>query len=556
MKNKISKIASVALTLILVGLMCITANASGLSGNGTKTDPYVIETAAQLNEFSEAVANGNSFSGKFIILAEDIAAAADFSPIGTENAPFSGNFNGNGKTISDFDIREDYAGVFAFTDGAVISDVSVSGEFRATDYAGAIVAFAKNTSIENCSISALVYANNYTGGVAGYMKGGKISYCTTQNKANVGSFAEYCGGIAGYTTGDITDCTNNAYTYGIKNVGGIAGYSAGNIISCTNTVAVNATKTNLGGIAGLTEGTIKYCRNTGKIETTDSDVEMTGGIAGIAYNAAISECMNNGTVSATGSFTGGIAGYSKMTIISDCIATAEVSTSGNYAGGIFGFALEGKTERCVFTASVWANEDTKAAIGAIAQGEVADCYYSSNEERAVLSGTATNTTALSAAELITEASFSSLDLENTWTINVLHATYPILVSIPYHSLELSVSTEATCTEDGEIRGICIDCNESIDKVTPAFGHSYMTVSTQAASCSVDGYRDLLCATCGETETEILPAKGHSDANADKECDVCKADITDKQSSDEEKSIFQKIADFFKSIFEWIKNLFA
>ncbi len=556
MKNKLSKITSVALSIVLVCLMCITASATRISGDGTRNNPYVIGTEAQLDAFSQMVAAGDDFSGKFVILDSDIAVTAEFSPIGSEEAPFKGVFDGNGKTLSGFNVNKDYAGLFGYTDGAVISDLSVEGNFRATDYAGAVVAFAKDTVIENCNVSAVVYANTYTGGVAGYLESGKITSCTTSNKATFGSYSEYCGGIAGYSGGEISDCTNNAYTYGIKNVGGIAGYSTGDIISCANTVMVNATTTNLGGIAGLTEGTVKYCKNTGKISANDANAGKVGGIAGVAYEAVITECMNSGAVTATGSFAGGIAGYATKTEITDCLVTAETSANGTYAGGIFGFALEGKTEKCVVTAAISAKNNTAGAVGAIAQGTVADCYYNSAKaDKAVLSGTATNTNGVSEADLANKAALTALDFTKVWTINPLHAAHPILESIPYHTLELSVSTKASCTEDGQIKGICTLCAEEINEITPAYGHSFMTVSSQNPTCTTDGYKDLLCSICNTTDTEKIPATGHTDKNTDEICDACNSSLKEKEPENE-KTIFEKIADFFKSIIDWLRSLFV
>ena len=557
MKTKLSKITSVALALVLVCLMCITASASGLTGDGTKNNPYIIGTADQLDAFSQMVAAGDDFSGKFIALDADITVNAGFAPIGSEAAPFRGVFNGNGKTLSGFDVSCENAGLFGYTDGAVISDLTVEGSFRATSYAGAVAAFAKDTVIEGCNASALVYASSYTGGIAGYLESGKIAFCTTTNEATVGSSTGECvGGIAGFAGGEITDCTNNAYTYGTKNIGGIAGYSTGAIISSTNTVAVNATKTNLGGIAGLTEGSVKYCKNTGKISTNDANAGKVGGIAGVTYNAVITECMNSGAVTATGSFAGGIAGYATSTEITNCIVTADTSANGTYAGGIFGFALEGKTEKCVTAASVTAKNNTAGAVGAIAQGTVADCYYNSAEiSKAVLSGTAANTSGLSAAELTSKDALAALDFTNIWTINTLHAAYPILTAIPYHTLELSVSTEASCTEDGQIKGMCTICAEEIDEITPAFGHSFTVVSSEAPGCTSAGYKDLLCSICSTTDTAKIPATGHTDSNGDDICDTCNTSLKEKEP-EKEKTIFEKIADFFRSIIEWLKGLFV
>ena len=142
MKNKLSKIISVALSLMLVCLMCITASASQLTGNGTKNSPYIISTADQLDTFSQMVAGGDDFSGKFVVIDADITVNAGFAPIGSETVPFKGVCEGTDITVSGIDVIQDYAGLFGCTDGAVISGITVSGSFQATDFAGAVVAFA------------------------------------------------------------------------------------------------------------------------------------------------------------------------------------------------------------------------------------------------------------------------------------------------------------------------------------------------------------------------------------------------------------------------------
>ena len=259
MQIKLRKIISISLCALLIFTLSFSASAAAFSGEGTKKSPYLIETAADLNALNKAVAEGESFDGNYILLTKDITADASFSPIGSEEAPFAGSFDGNGKTLSGFELDCDYAAVFAYCDGAVISDLTVSGEFFAENYAGAVAAYAKDTVIRDCKSAASAYADNYVGGIVGYIDSGRITDCTATSGGVVGGYEENCGGIAGYSNAVISDCVNNAYVYGVKNVGGIAGTSKNSITSCTNTVAVTADTSNLGGIAGLCEGEIRYC---------------------------------------------------------------------------------------------------------------------------------------------------------------------------------------------------------------------------------------------------------------------------------------------------------
>ena len=170
------KFMSVILSLVLVCSMGLMASgAAALEGEGTKDSPYLIKTASDLDTLSKLTADGNSFSGKYISLENDVTASAEFSPIGTEKSPFEGTFLGNGNALSGFDLDTDYAALFGFTKNAAVRDVVISGTFYASSYAGSIVAFAEGTDISDCISSAQVYSDNFTGGIAGYAAGGKLS---------------------------------------------------------------------------------------------------------------------------------------------------------------------------------------------------------------------------------------------------------------------------------------------------------------------------------------------------------------------------------------------
>ena len=74
--------------------------------------------------------------------------------------------------------------------------------------------------------------------------------------------------------------------------------------------------------------------------------------------------------------------------------------------------------------------------------------------------------------------------------------------------EWTVTTPATCTEDGVKSRICV-CGATETRSIDATGHSFgeWTVTTPA-TCTADGVETHSCA-CGETETRTIPATGHS-----------------------------------------------
>ena len=92
--------------------------------------------------------------------------------------------------------------------------------------------------------------------------------------------------------------------------------------------------------------------------------------------------------------------------------------------------------------------------------------------------------------------------------------------------EWTVTTPATCTEDGVKTRTCSACGETETQTIPATGHSFgeWTVTTPA-TCTEDGVESRTCSACGETETRTIPATGHVDANQDGKCDVCQTVLT-------------------------------
>ncbi len=113
------------------------------------------------------------------------------------------------------------------------------------------------------------------------------------------------------------------------------------------------------------------------------------------------------------------------------------------------------------------------------------------------------------------------------------------------------TVEATCTKTGTKTTTCSRCDYENVETLPVKAHSYGAWKTVTeASCEADGLQKRTCA-CGKAEEKVIPATGHKDANEDYVCDSCGTELEQP-----EKSFFQKIIDFFNSIIEWFKNLFA
>ena len=76
-------------------------------GSGTEADPYEISKASQLAFLARSVNEGTSYSGKYLVLANDIDLNnIEWTPIGNGIHSFMGNFDGNGHTIKNLKISQ------------------------------------------------------------------------------------------------------------------------------------------------------------------------------------------------------------------------------------------------------------------------------------------------------------------------------------------------------------------------------------------------------------------------------------------------------------------
>ena len=148
-----------------------------------------ISTAEELALFAYNVNNGVQndnvpYSDRTVVLQDDIdLSGANWTPIGTESAPFTGEFDGSGCTITGLRvIDQDCSGLFGVASNAVLSRVVISdatissSAFLADPYgsgtktgsgfnfcgvlAGTVIG---ESLITDCSVSDLVSGKQYTG---------------------------------------------------------------------------------------------------------------------------------------------------------------------------------------------------------------------------------------------------------------------------------------------------------------------------------------------------------------------------------------------------------
>ena len=232
-------------------------------------------------------------------------------------------------------------GIAGYTDGN-ISGCTVSGSITGTGNVAGIVAYIDSgvsAPLTNCTFSGTVTATN--GSAAGIvtLSNARIENCT--NNGTIQGKNEVGGILAGGGSSPVTGCTNNGAVTGQKYIGGIVGisrYAVCTISDCTNNGHITATGSDAGGIAGRFQGysstlTISNCINTGTIE----GASIVGGIAGYTKSTEKTltylNCSNSGSIISTGDSAGGLFGMVRMHRSSPSSPTTVLVISNSYNQG-------------------------------------------------------------------------------------------------------------------------------------------------------------------------------------------------------------------------------
>lgn len=288
------------------------------------TSYHSVSSAEELQKVFEEIVAGTAETDN-IILSGDIdlselvqtrSAESNWTPIGTEEHPYKGEFNGNGYTIKNLKLVETEAkegkafiGFFGYAKDATIKNVTFENVYmnipcldidHSQGHIGAVAGSLEGTStIENVTVKgdikveATVTANGASrvAVVAGGNSYGNVTMKNVHVIANEGSYLK----------------ANN-------NVGALAGQLQGKNVfeNCSSNIDVTGTKFFAGGIIGLAAGDSQFtnCHTTGDVTVTagregrHNDEYRVGGIAGGWADGktnvcTLTNCSYTGNVSGT-----------------------------------------------------------------------------------------------------------------------------------------------------------------------------------------------------------------------------------------------------------------
>ena len=464
MKSKILSL-SLALCLLLVmfpfvmGTSALAATADG--------EVYLTSSADLL-----ALMGDSALWDKDIILQNDIdmTDVTGQTPIGNATTAFTGTFIGvkkaDGKTnpeIKGLNIKTTAAtnrwGLIGYATGSVtVKNITVRGEISS---AGGGVA-----------------------GIVGAMVGGNlviedcVNYCTV---TSTNADASRAGGILGIAQNagvSVKNCVNYGAISGVVHAGGVVGRFETTANKTGFTMEVVGCINN--GVVSSSGAASKYDRDNG-----------VGGIIGSAVDRGgitmtISGCLNTKDVNGK-TCVGGILGQpanmstpdlstgAHVIKVTDCMNTGSITASGMYAGGIVGYLKDPKyiiyVDRVYNTGAVSATQYGLAVFGVPRKSVITSAYYSNGPEDTKAESVTPASTFAENKEL-----FPGLANSKAWTVT---NAGPVLASTHDHAF---------------VDGVCTTCGEK-----DACKHTGSLIWEKSA----EGTYSLVCRSCNET---LLPAQ--------------------------------------------------
>lgn len=316
------------LGLLFIALSCGSGYA--FTGDGTEQKPYNIASASDLVSLSERVRGGEQFEGVYFFQTVDIDLQGEpWLPIGSEEKPFLGSYDGAGHKVSNLVIsgnRSSRLGLFG-----LVGKGGASGRPYISGVRLERVTINANRAVDDLAIGAL----------AGEVRSGyTVRGCSAAIRAlafdspDGGSVS--LGGLIGLADGcELWDC----WVESVKDGRGVEAKSRD---ACC-----------VGGLLGRFEGFA--------MEKTKAQAQRA--FADILVVAEID-----------GSKVGGLIGWAKDVWVSDCFSLGEVQAGKGEAGMFIG-RMEGSGRSCYAMGRLRENGMIRNALMMAVGGSECDDYY-------------------------------------------------------------------------------------------------------------------------------------------------------------------------------------
>lgn len=348
----------------------------------------------------------------------DFSEIKEWTPIGTKERPWTGEFNGNGKKLINFKSSQPLFGVCQ--DATIkginfdkTSTVEFKGNYTGEKILAALAGSIVNTTIQNCSNNATILmdaisttSQTYVSGLVGMADiDSYIENCTNGGVINVAASTQadvdsdfYVGGVVAYNEGKVEQAFANGSVssgavVGNSYVGGVVGFNTeeATIRSSHNAGAVNYSAGRgsnvslngyIGGVTALAQGTVTDNTNEGTVTSTSSVENIhIGGVVGAWLSS--DAVFNHNTIGNTShvvaegaalhTYAGGLAGF-----VSEDIASVEIDLTkynGTFAGKVTAGVCQSNSQATISAGGIFGKVETDVTISNIAEWAGTVSFY-------------------------------------------------------------------------------------------------------------------------------------------------------------------------------------
>ena len=256
----------------------------------------------------------SSTAGYGELASQEANGGKGWQPIGSEDSPFAGTFDGQGYEISDLRCdrpAEPCVGLFGYVsrEGVLKNVGVVTVSVVGSHFVGGLVGTNWGTVVNSYSTGSMTGINHRVGGLVGYNMG------NVSNSRFSGSVAglNYVGGLVGGNGRNIIGSYATATVSGSIGVGGLVGRSSGTVSNCYAGCVIRGDQ-HAGGLLGRNMGSVWNSFSSGGV----TGALEVGGLVGSNHSGTVLNSFWD--VEAAGT-AAGVAGEGKTTAQMKDIAT-------------------------------------------------------------------------------------------------------------------------------------------------------------------------------------------------------------------------------------------
>lgn len=393
----------------------------------------------------------------------DASVREGFLPIGSENRPFTGVLDGQGRTLRGLSLERpdgEFTGLFAVLGrGSAVENLHLPDTaIRGGANAGAIAGENRGGRIRNVRLQGVVSGNSAVGAIAG-LHSARLEQVHVLNSTVESAATATPTGVGGLV-GIVTDGAINGSSFSGTVRGSATFFSNGGLAGEASFARIRSSGFAGSILGGSPAGGLCGFAYRSRLEDVWADVSLVvsppgntcGGGVGASSGSTLERAAIFGKVHAS-NLTGGLAGIADESIVRDAFVRAEVgmTNAGQSVGGLLGQASFVPLIHAYAAGPVHGLTFRGGLIGArFASTQAPDAYWNTN-----LASTPTgigspllNTGALDSSSMRDPARFPGWDFDRVWAIaSDRNDGFPYLRGLPHPGSPLAPGVRATAGPD-------------------------------------------------------------------------------------------------------------